>query len=112
MTNLVAVTALIMTTVSTNWTIMAPATYIDWTGTNHFQMQTGVLVTNVTASLPWKGTTLEVILEEERGPVIDQKRLIPIGGTNAPQLIHFNPAQAMPTPKAPPPLPLGLRHKE
>ncbi len=114
MTNIVAVTALIMTTVSTNWTIMAPSTYIDWTGTNRFQMQTGILVTNVTASLPWKGTTLEVILEEERGPVLtDEKRLIPIGATtNLPQLIHFNTTLLPPTPKAPPPLPLGIRNRQ
>ena len=111
MTNIVAITALIVTTVSTNWTITAPATYVDWTGTNRFQIQTGILMTNVTASLPWKGTTLEVILEEERGPVIEDKRLVPLNGTNVAQVVRFNlPLPA--APKAPPPLPLGIRTKQ
>jgi hypothetical protein len=125
MTNIVAVTALIMTTVSTNWTRMAPATYVDWTSTNRFQLQTGILVTNVTANLPWKGTTLEVILEEQRGPVIEDKRMISISGVYDPQIVHFKLIPTgktnlflpkipplPPTPKAPSPLPLGLRIKE
>lgn len=72
-----------------------------------------MLVTNVTASLPWKGTTLEVVLEENRGPVVDEKRVILIGSTNvAPQVIPFKMPELLPPAKSPPPLPLGLRRKE
>jgi hypothetical protein len=104
---------LISSSVTTNWTIMAPSTYIDWTGTNHFQMQTGVYVTNSTALMPWHGHTIEILLEESRGPVVGEKRLIPLGNnTNEVQLMKFSAPSLPPAPKAPSPLPLGIRNRQ